>query len=84
MTKANRRVDSYLKEDSECSAAQCETAVSIQLQRVSETRIAVAAIQSYRVCYGPRLCKNTQMWYASCIAGVHVCQVSLKGLIGIR
>ena len=33
---------------------------------------------------GPRLCENTQMWYASCDTWVHLCQVSLKGLIGIR
>ena len=32
----------------------------------------------------PRLCENIQMWYASCDRGVHLCQVSLKGLIGIR
>jgi hypothetical protein len=32
----------------------------------------------------PRLCENPQMWYASCDTGVHLCQVLLKELIGIR
>jgi len=33
---------------------------------------------------GPRLCENTQIWYASCGMGVHICQVSSKVLTAIR
>ena len=53
--------------------------------------LTTAGAQVWRVGFNrgddtfwPRLCENTQMWYASSDAGVHLCQVSLKGLIGIR